>query len=397
MITLEFKLKGKAHQYRIIDEMIRTAQFVRNKTLKYWTENQGVKLVDLYKQCAIMAKEFEWAGKLNSMARQASAERAILAIQRFFANCQAKKPGKKGYPKFKKHTRSVEYKTSGWLLSTDKKCLTFKDGFAAGKFKLIGSRDLHFYAPDEIKRIRVVRRADGYYAQFCINVERKEEPVPTGKAIGIDVGLNRFYTDSDGETVANPRYLRKSEKALKRLQKQVSRKKKGSGNLKKAINKLGRKHLKVSRQRKDFAIKTALCVVKSNDFVAHEELQVKNMVKNHKLAKSISDAAWSQFAQWLKYFGKVYSKTVIAVAPQYTSQDCSNCGNLVKKTLSTRTHICGCGAVLDRDHNAARNILAKGLKQAGINLNTVGHTEINAWGQTDLYSLVAASTSKSTG
>jgi putative transposase len=125
---------------------------------------------------------------------------------------------------------------------------------------------------------------------------------------------------------------------------------------------------------------------------------VRNLVKNHKLAKSISDAAWSQFAQWLEYFGKVYGKTVIAVAPQYTSQDCSNCGNLVKKMLSTRTHICGCGTILDRDHNAAKNILLKGLKQAGISLNsnTVGHTEINAWGQTDLYSLVAALTSKST-
>ncbi len=138
--------------------------------------------------------------------------------------------------------------------------------------------------------------------------------------------------------------------------------------------------------------------MKSSDFVAYENLQVKNMVKNHKLAKSISDAAWSQFAQWLEYFGKVYGKTVIAVAPQYTSQECSNCGNLVKKTLSTRTHICGCGAILDRDHNAGKNILTKGLKQAGIslNLNTVGHTEINAWGQNDLYSLVATSTSKST-
>ena len=396
MIVIEFKLKGKAQQYRIVDEMIRTAQLVRNKTLKYWTENQGVKLVDLYKQCAVMAKEFEWAGKLNSMARQASAERAIFAIGRFFANCKAKKPGKKGYPQFKKHTRSVEYKTSGWSLSTDKRCLTFKDGFAAGKFKLIGNRDLHFYTPDEIKRIRVVRRADGYYAQFCINVERKEESIFTSKAIGIDVGLNHFYTDSNGGTVANPRYLRKSEKALKRLQKRISRKKKGSSNRKKAINKLGRKHLKVSRQRKDFAIKTAPGAVKSNDFVAYEDLQVKNMVKNHKLAKSISDAAWSLFAQWLEYFGKVYDKTVIAVAPQYTSQDCSICGNTVKKTLSTRTYICGCGAILDRDHNAAKNILTKGLKQAGINLNTAGHAEINAWGQTDLYSLVAASTSKST-
>jgi len=397
MITLEFKLKGKAQQYRVIDDMIRTAQFVRNKTLRYWIDNQGVKLVDLYKQCAIMAKEFEWAGKLNSMARQASAERAIFAIQRFFANCKAKKPGKKGYPRFKKHTRSVEYKTSGWLLSADKRCLTFKDGFAAGKFKLVGSRDLHFYAPDEIKRIRVVHRADGYYVQFCINVERKEEFVFSGKAIGIDVGLNHFYTDSDGATVPNPRYLRKSEKALKRLHKRVSRRKKGSGNRRKAINKLGRKHLKVSRQRKDFAIKTTPGAVKSNDFVAYEELQVRNMVKNHKLAKSISDAAWSQFAQWLQYFFQVYGKTVIAVGPQYTSQDCSNCGNLVKKTLSTRTHICGCSTILDRDHNAARNILAKGLKQAGINLNTVGYTEINAWGQIDLYLLVATSTSKSTG
>src|SRR6476661_5314597 len=376
MIVLEFKLKGKTQQYRVIDEMIRTAQFVRNKALRYWIDNQGAKLSDLYKQCALMAKEFEWAGKLNSMARQASAERAIFAIQRFFSNCKAKKPGKKGYPQFRKHSRSVEYKTSGWKLSADKRCLTFTDGFAAGTFKLVGSRDLHFYAPDEIKRVRAIRRADGYYAQFCINVERIEESIPTGIAVGIDVGLNHFYTDSSGETVPNPRYLRKSEKA---------------------INKLGRKHLKVSRQRKDFAIKTALCVVKSRDFVACEDLQVRNMVKNHKLAKSINDTAWAQFAQWLQYFGKVYGKTVVSVAPVYTSQDCSTCGNTVKKSLSIRTHICSCGAVLDRDRNAALNILAKGLRQTGINLNTVGHTEINAWGQTDLYSLVVTSTGKLTG
>jgi putative transposase len=98
MIVLEFNLKGKAKQYRIIDEMIRTAQFVRNKTLRYWIDNQGVKLVDLYKQCAIMAKEFEWASKLNSMARQASAERAIFAIQRFFANCFRQETREKGIP-----------------------------------------------------------------------------------------------------------------------------------------------------------------------------------------------------------------------------------------------------------------------------------------------------------
>ncbi|HEY9873072.1 MAG TPA: transposase [Candidatus Obscuribacterales bacterium] len=397
MIVLEFKLKGKAQQYRIIDEMTRTAQFIRNKALRYWMDNQSVKLSDLYKQCAVLAKEFEWAGKLNSMARQASAERAIFAIQRFYSNCKASKPGKKGYPQFKKGTRSVEYKTSGWKLSSDKRSLTFTDGFAAGTFRLIGSRDLHFLAPEEIKRVRVIRRADGYYAQFCLNVERVEEVIPTGRAVGLDVGLNHFLTDSTGATVPNPRHLRKSEKALKKAQRRVSSKNIGSSNRKKAINKLGRKHLKASRQRKDFAIKTALCVVKSNDFVAYEDLQVRNMVKNHKLAKSISDVAWSQFAQWLQYLGKVFGKTVVAVEPQYTSQDCSTCGNTVKKSLSVRTHACSCGTVLDRDHNAALNILAKALRQAGIDLNTAGHAEINAWGQTDLYSLVATSTSKPTG
>ncbi len=331
------------------------------------------------------------------MARQASAERAIFAIQRFFANCKANKPGKKGFPQFKKCTRSVEYKTSGWKLSSDKRHLTFTDGFKAGTFKLVGSRDLHFYAPEEIKRVRVIRRADGYYSQFCINVERVEEVVPTGKAVGLDVGLTHFYTDSTGETVPNPRHLLKSEKALKLAQRRVSSKKKGSSNRRKAINRLGRKHLKVSRRRKDFAIKTALCVVKSNDFKAYEDLQVKNMVKNHKLAKSISDAAWSQFAQWLQYLGRVYGKTVVAVAPQYTSQDCSTCGATIKKSLSLRTHVCSCGAVLDRDHNAALNILAKALRQTGIDLNTAGHAGINAFGQTDLYSLMVTSTSKSTG
>ena len=211
------------------------------------------------------------------------------------------------------------------------------------------------------------------------------------------MGLTHFYTDSTGEAIPNPGHFRKNEKSLQRAQRRVSKKNKGSANRKKAINRLGRKHLKVSRQRKDFAIKTARALVKSSDFIAYEDLQVRNMVKNHKLAKSISDAAWSQFAQWLQYLGKVYGKTVVAVAPQYTYQDCSTCGNTVKKSLSARTHVCRCGVVLDRDHNAALNILAKALRQAGIDLNTAGHVGINAFGQTDLYSLVVTSTSKSTG
>jgi putative transposase len=142
MIVREFKLKGKSQQYRVMDEIIRTAQFVRNKALRHWMDNQGVKLSDLYKQCAIMAKEFEWAGNLNSMARQAMAQRAIFAVPGFGSNCKAKKPGKKGYPQFKKHPRSVEYKTSGWKLSTDKRCLTFTEKLINSEFRIPNSEGI---------------------------------------------------------------------------------------------------------------------------------------------------------------------------------------------------------------------------------------------------------------
>lgn len=251
MLLYEFKLKGKEFQLRIVDEMIRTAQFVRNMALRYWMDNRGIKLYDLNKYCAVLAKQFEWAKKLNSQARQASAERAAFAIQRFFANCKAKKLGKKGYPQFQKNNRSVEYKTTGWKLAEDRKHITFIDGFGAGEFKLIGTWDLCFYQAEQIKRVRVVRRADGYYAQFCIDAERRVESVPTKHNIGIDVGLIDFYTDSDGNKIDNPHPIRKSEKALKRQQRRVAKSKNGSNNCKKAIKRLGKKHLKVSRQRKE--------------------------------------------------------------------------------------------------------------------------------------------------
>jgi len=119
--------------------------------------------------------------------------------------------------------------------------------------------------------------------------------------------------------------------------------------------------LKVQRQRKDFAAKLARCVVMSHDIVALEDLQVKNLVRNRHLSKSIHDAAWSQFARWLLYYGKVFGKPVVKVPPQYTSQDCSACGKWVKKALSERTHVCSCGCVLDRDENASRNILRLAL------------------------------------
>jgi putative transposase len=389
MLVLEAKLKGKNWQYELLDEAIRTANFVRNKALRYWMDNKGIDKNDLQKLCAILAKEYEWAGQLNSQARQSSADRAWLAISRFYANCKEGKPGKKDFPKFKKRGRSVEYKQTGWKLAEDKKKITFTDGFKAGSFKLISSRDLNFYQLSQIKRVRVVKRADGFYCQFLMDVERSEPQSPTGKTVGIDLGLEYFYTDSEGNQVENPRFLRKSEKSLKRLQRRVSKKKKGSNNRKKAINKMARKHLKVSRQRREFAVRTARTLVTSGDVIVYEDIKVSNLVKNHKLAKSISDVAWYMFTNWVDYFAKMRGVHVIAVAPHFTSQDCSGCGERVKKSLSTRTHKCpSCGLIEHRDLNAAKNILAKGL---GLK-STVGHTETQKLGETDPLVCVEKST-----
>lgn len=367
MLVLEFKAYGKSNQFTAVNEAIRTAKFIRNSCLRYWMDNKGVNKFDLNKYCAVLAREFPFADELNSMARQSSAERAWSAISRFFDNCKKGLPGKKGYPQFQKDCRSVEYKTSGWRLADDRKSITFTDKKLIGKLKLKGTRDLYFYQLDQIKRVRLVKRADGYYVQFCVQVDRTEIIEPSGTAVGLDVGLKEFYTDSNGAMVENPRFLRQGEQVLKRSQRRVSRKVKGSSNRRKARMILGKRHLKISRQRKDHAVKLARSVIRSNDLVAYEDLRIKNMVKNHCLAKSINDASWYQFRVWLEYFGKVFSKITIAVPPHYTSQECSSCGVIVKKSLSVRTHICECGCELDRDHNAARNILSRGL-------GTVGHT-----------------------
>lgn len=365
MIVLEFKARTKEAQSDAIDEAIRSAQFIRNKALRFWMDNKGTGRRQLSALCKTLAIEFPFAKKLNSMARQASAERAWSAITRFYENC---KKGVKpvGFPKFKKFSRSVEYKTSGWKLLEPKR-IKFTDGFDIGELRLVGTYDLAQYDESQIKRVRLVRRADGYYVQFCIQTDVSIDLEPSGNAIGLDVGLESFYTDSHGQKEPIEKFYRDSQKKRSKLQRRFSRTQKGSANRRKARNRLARHELKVSRQREERVKKLALCVIKSSDFIAYEDLRIRNMVKNHCLAKAIHDAGWYQFRKWLEYFGKKYGKVTVAVNPAYTSQECSDCGAIVKKALSTRTHACECGCVLDRDENAAINILRKGL-------STVGHT-----------------------
>jgi putative transposase len=365
MMALEFKVKGKTTQYAAIDEAIRTVQFVQNKCLRYWMDNRGVGQKDLYRHNTALRAEYPFVKALNSHACQAAVERAYSSIARFYDNCRKSIPGKKGYPRFKKNCRSVEYKTSGWSLSSNRKQITFTDKKGIGKLKLKGTWDLSFYQIERIKRVRLVKRADGYYVQFLIRAENKIEAQPTGNTIGLDVGLKEFYTDSNGCTEPNPKFYRSGEKRLKFHQRRVSRKKKGSASRKKTVNRLGRVHLKISRRREEHAKRVARCVIQSNDLVAYEDLRIRNLIKNHCLSKSINDAGWYQFRKWLEYFGVKFGRVTVAVNPAYTSQQCSECGKNIKKSLSTRTHVCACGCILDRDHNAALNILNRALGTAG--------------------------------
>jgi len=376
MLVLEYKITAKQAQYKAIDEALRTVQFIRNKAIRYWIDaprDAKINRFALNKYSTELRNEFSFVKDLNSIAVQAAAERSWLAISRFYDNCKSKKQGLKGFPRFQKDNRSVEYKTSGWSLHLTQRRITITDKKGIGELKLLGKWDIHAYSVKAIKRVRLVRRADGYYWQFCVDVQCQDVQPKTGQEIGLDVGLESFYTDSNGHQEPNPRFLRKAESDIKHSQRRIYKKVKGSSGRRKARARYSRKHLRVNRQRTEHAKRLARHVCKSNDLVAYEELRVANMLKNHNLALSIADASWYQFRQWLEHFATKFGKVAIAVPPHYTSQECSQCKRVVKKSLSTRTHVCQCGCKLHRDTNAAINILRKAKSRGG-------HPQSNATG-----------------
>src|SRR5215471_14748183 len=239
MLTLDYKLDGTTAQYAAIDEGIRVVQFIRNTCLRAWMDRlpEGKNFEAMSGYSAVLAREFAFAGRLGSQARQASAGRAWAAVSRFYDTCKKQIPGKKGYPKFQHDCRSIEYKeTAGWSLAPDGKHITFSDGVGIGTVRLIGTRVKQSsqqvnqplrspaaYALPTIKRVRIVRRADGYFCQFCIAVCRVQAHEDTGVERGIDVGLSAYYTDSEGKKVENPRFFRKAERKVAQVQRQVSR------------------------------------------------------------------------------------------------------------------------------------------------------------------------------
>jgi putative transposase len=267
----------------------------------------------------------------------------------FFRRCR--KGEKPGYPRFRPASRyhSFTYPQSGFRLEGDKLHLA-----------KIGSCRVRLSRPLEgrIKTCTIKREVDGWYVIFAVEEDRCRFFPKTGEAVGIDVGIENFATLSTSEVVENPEFLRESEGELKTAQRRVARRpNKRSKRRAKAVRQLAKKHQKIGRQRADFHHKTALKIVREFDAIAVEDLNVKGMVKNHHLAKSISDASWNQFVLILTSKAEEAGRVVFQVNPCYTSQDCAKCGQRVRKSLATREHRClNCGFVAHRDHNAALNI-----------------------------------------
>lgn len=271
-----------------------------------------------------------------------------------------------GYPRFQGRNRynSFTYPQSGFELEYGKINLS-----KIGNIKIVQHREIE----GKIKTCTIKKDIDQWYVTFSCDTDIPIIPVEVKTKTGIDVGLKSLITMSNGSQIEPPEFLRVSEKRLSREQIHLSKKKLRSNNRNNQRIIVSKVHRRIRNQRKDFAHKTSRTLVNTYDHIVFEDLQIRNMVKNHHLAKSISDAGWSQLINFTKTKAEYAGKIVELVNPRNTSQNCSSCGNLVKKNLSQRTHNCPfCGLVLDRDHNAAINIENKSL------YNTVGTTGFKA-------------------
>jgi putative transposase len=288
---------------------------------------------------------------------------------------------KAGFPRFHGRERyhSFTYKEYGNGARLDNGYLVLSK---------IGRLAVRWSRPVEgtIKTVTISQEADGWYVSFSC-AEVPTEPLPeTGRETGIDVGLKVFLITAEGDVVENPRHYRKAEREVKKAQKRVSQRKKGSNRRKKAVKLLVKKHQHVRRQRTDFHHKTALALVRQYDTVYHEAIQSANLSRRPApkpdgeggylpngaarkvgLNKSIHDAGWGSFLNILACKAAWAGKRAEAVNPTYTTQDCSGCGERIRKSLSVRTHVCtNCGLIMDRDENAARNIQWRGQRLRGV-------------------------------
>jgi len=367
MRTFEFRLFVNKEQSRLLMACLAESRTIYNdmlETVKAQYEQDGT-----FPSKYDLEKAFKGQGEhVPATTVQMLADRLTKSLKRFLAAKQNNIPGV-GFPRFKKPNRwhSIQLRQYGkdCYLHEDKKHL-----IVPKKLGHVLKIKLHRPIDQTPKTVHLVLRADGHwYALIVCEAEPSSEHGPgtcEHPAIGIDVGLKSFLTDSEGNTVANPRYYRTSGRTLRRKQRQMCRRKKGSHRQRKAAKNVAKTHLKIKRQRRDHHFKTAKPYADGYGSIVVEDLQITHMVKNHHLSKSILDASWGAFLHILEAKAASAGHQVIRVNPRFTSQKCYQCGKIVQKSLSVRTHVCPfCGYVADRDVNSARNIHKAGAQPSG--------------------------------
>jgi putative transposase len=356
--TFKYRLYPSEAQEKNLLLILKVAQNFYNMCLseRQWTyrlEGRSVSKNDQLRHVRHYKATFPQAQQVHSHVLQTAATDVDKAFAAFFRRVKAGE--KPGYPRFKGRNRfhSFGFKEYGNGFKLDGRRLKI---FGAGRIPVRWHRPIE----GDIKTVRIVYKAGRWYACFACDVPDKLPLPETGRAVGIDVGVSALITTSYGDKVDHPQFYREGQKKLRTLQRSLARKKKGSKNRTKALLQVQRQHEHVKNQRTDFAHKLSDALVQNYDRIACEDLKIRNMARNHHLSKSILDAGWGLFKQLLTSKAVDAGREVVFVDPAYTSKCCSNCGALFQDfDLATRWVKCACGLSLDRDHNAALNILIR--------------------------------------
>lgn len=357
----KYRLYPTPNQCRELEIQLETHRRLYNAALEqrqlaYKTRRLALSFFDQSKQLKELRATDPYQNRTNAGSQQGTLLRLDRAFKAFFTRVKCGQ--KTGYPRFKSkgQINSIDFTTYGSGIKIKGKKLYIQH---VGNLKLV----LHRPVKGKIKTATVKREGEKWYVLFACDLGPICFVSNGLSSVGLDIGLESFLTLSNGETVENPKFLKKSLPKLKRLQRKVSRCKLKGRNRQKAKQRLTATHNTIKNQRKDFHHKISSNLIRRFGLIGVERLTISNMVKNHSLAQSISDAGWGNFISMLQYKAESAGCEVIEVNPSGTSQMCSKCGLIVKKPLSQRTHNCpSCGLSLHRDENAARNILARALQ-----------------------------------